>query len=43
MPGGIVAVVDAASNTPLVNFDAAGHATLKKPVRRGGEDDRLTQ
>jgi hypothetical protein len=43
MPGGIVAIIDAARDTPLVNFDTAGHATLKKPVRRGGEDDRPTQ
>jgi hypothetical protein len=30
-PGGIVAILDAASDAPLVNFDAEGHATLKKP------------
>lgn len=43
MPGGIVAILDAASDAPLVNFDAEGHATLKKSERRGGEDDRPTQ
>jgi hypothetical protein len=30
-PGGIVAILDAVSDAPLVNFDAEGHATLKKP------------
>jgi hypothetical protein len=43
MPGGIVAILDAASDAPLVNFDAEGHARLKAPIRRGGEDDRPAQ
>jgi hypothetical protein len=42
-PGGVVAILEAASDAPLVNFDAEGHATLKEPVRRGGEDDRSAQ
>jgi hypothetical protein len=42
-PGGVIAILDATSDAPLVNFDAQGHATLKEPKRRGGEDDRPAQ
>jgi hypothetical protein len=31
VPGGIVAVLDSASDAPLVNFDADGHAVLRSP------------
>jgi hypothetical protein len=42
-PGGIIAILDATSDASLVNFDAQGHATLRQPARRSGEDDRPAQ
>jgi len=42
-PGGIVAILDAANDAPLVNFDADGHATLKEPAASGDKDDRPAQ
>lgn len=42
-PDGIVAILDAANDAPLVNFDAFGHARLKEPTRNDGEGDRPAQ